>query len=101
MREFKFQKNVKNNLKLEFPFTEHAEELKQRISYVLLIFLVLSLCAFVNVKPIVQVLKVIVSDIKFFQLSPSEYFFFLNKNLYLLRDIINKSIFIKSTDIIY
>lgn len=75
MREFKFQKNVKNNLKLEFPFTEHAEELKQRISYVLLIFLVLSLCAFVNVKPIVQVLKVIVSDIKFFQLSPSEYFF--------------------------
>ena len=34
MHEFKFQKNVKNNLKLEFPFTEHAEELKQRINIV-------------------------------------------------------------------
>lgn len=75
MREFKFQRNVNTNLKLELPFTEHAEELKQRVFYIFIVFLLLSISAFVNVKPIVQVLKLLVNDIKFFQLSPSEYFF--------------------------
>lgn len=75
MSEFKFQSDVKTKLKLEFPFTEHAEELKQRIFYIGLIFLILSLGTFINIKPIVEILKQLVNNIKFFQLSPSEYFF--------------------------
>ncbi len=75
MTEFKFQTKKQTKLRLELPFMEHAIELKQRFFYIIIIFLTLSFNLFLNIKPIVKVLKLLVNNIKFFQLSPSEYFF--------------------------
>lgn len=72
--DFKFQPELKSNLNLELPFTEHVEELRQRSFHVLGILILLSLIAFVDIKPIVQLLEVPVQNVKFFQLSPGEYF---------------------------
>jgi sec-independent protein translocase protein TatC len=71
-----FDFNFKNtpNLTLELPFSEHIEELRQRIIHIFCIILVLSLLAFVEVKVLVQILELPVSNVKFFQLSPGEYF---------------------------
>jgi len=72
--EFKFQPELKSNLNLELPFTEHVEELRQRSFHVLIILLLLSCIAFIDIKPIVQLLEIPVQNVKFFQLSPGEYF---------------------------
>jgi sec-independent protein translocase protein TatC len=71
-----FDFNFKNTptLTLELPFSEHIEELRQRIIHIFWIILVLSLLAFVEVKVLVQILELPVSTVKFFQLSPGEYF---------------------------
>ena len=65
---------LKSNLNLELPFTEHVEELRQRSFHVLGILILLSCIAFIDIKPIVQLLEVPVQNVKFFQLSPGEYF---------------------------
>jgi len=72
--DFKFQPELKSNLNLELPFTEHVEELRQRSFHVLAILVVLSCIAFIDIKPIVQLLEIPVQNVKFFQLSPGEYF---------------------------
>jgi sec-independent protein translocase protein TatC len=72
--DFKFQPELKSNLNLELPFTEHVEELRQRSFHVLGILILLSCIAFIDIKPIVQLLEVPVQNVKFFQLSPGEYF---------------------------
>jgi sec-independent protein translocase protein TatC len=72
--DFKFQSGLKSNLNLELPFTEHVEELRQRSLHVLLLLLLLSCIAFIDIKPIVQLLEIPVQNVKFFQLSPGEYF---------------------------
>jgi sec-independent protein translocase protein TatC len=72
--DFKFQPELKSNLNLELPFTEHVEELRQRSFHVLAILILLSCIAFIDIKPIVQLLEVPVQNVKFFQLSPGEYF---------------------------
>jgi sec-independent protein translocase protein TatC len=59
---------------LELPFSEHMEELRQRFFHIFWIILLLTFIAFVDVKLIVQVLELPVSNVKFFQLSPGEYF---------------------------
>jgi sec-independent protein translocase protein TatC len=70
--DFNFRDNLKLNL--ELPFSEHIEELRQRIAHIFLIILLLSFLAFVEVKFLVQILELPVSNVKFFQLSPGEYF---------------------------
>jgi sec-independent protein translocase protein TatC len=69
---FNFTKNTAINL--ELPFSEHIEELRQRIFIVLWLVLVLTSIAFIEVKSLVQILELPVSSVKFFQISPGEYF---------------------------
>nr|YP_009675031.1 twin-arginine translocase subunit TatC [Rhizochromulina marina]QDH81882.1 twin-arginine translocase subunit TatC [Rhizochromulina marina] len=71
---FKFKKNFKSFPSLELPFTEHIEELRQRSFHILLGLLLISLIAFIEVKQIVKLLELPVQNIRFFQLSPGEYF---------------------------
>ena len=59
---------------LELPFSEHIEELRQRIFLVFGIIIVLTFSAFLEVKDLVKILELPVSNVKFFQLSPGEYF---------------------------
>lgn len=70
--DFNFKNNT--NLTLELPFSEHIEELRQRIFHMFWIILLLTIIAFLEVKFIVQILELPVTSVKFFQLSPGEYF---------------------------
>jgi len=72
---FNFKINNENDkLNLELPFTEHVEELRQRTLHICSFLLFFSVLAFLEIKPIVELLEIPVSNIKFFQLSPGEYF---------------------------
>ena len=72
---FKFKMNHQvKNLKLDVPLTMHLHELKQRFFHVIVLLVIFSLFAFLQIKPIVQILENPVSNLKFFQLSPGEYF---------------------------
>ena len=68
--------NFKNNDAsiLELPFSEHIEELRQRCFHIFWIILVLTCLAFFEVKELVKFLELPVNNVKFFQLSPGEYF---------------------------
>jgi len=68
--------NFKNNqtLTLELPFSEHIEELRQRCFHIFWIILILTCIAFFDVKFLVKILELPVNNVKFFQLSPGEYF---------------------------
>ena len=70
--DFNFQTN--KTLTLELPFSEHVEELRQRFFHIFWIILCLTCIAFLDVKSLVKLLELPVSDVKFFQLSPGEYF---------------------------
>jgi sec-independent protein translocase protein TatC len=59
---------------LELPFSEHIEELRQRIFVVFGIILLLTCVAFIDIKSLVKILELPVSNVKFFQLAPGEYF---------------------------
>jgi sec-independent protein translocase protein TatC len=59
---------------LELPFPEHIEELRQRIVLLFWIVLLLTCIAFIEVKDLVKILELPVQNVKFFQLSPGEYF---------------------------
>jgi sec-independent protein translocase protein TatC len=72
--DFKFQSELRSNLNLELLFTEHVEELRQRSFHTLIILLIVSCAAFLNIKPIVHLLEIPVQNVKFFQLSPGDYF---------------------------
>lgn len=69
---FNFTKNT--NITLELPFSEHIEELRQRIFLLFWIILLLTSVAFIEVKSLVKILELPISNVKFFQLSPGEYF---------------------------
>ena len=47
--DFKFQPELKSNLNLELPFTEHVEELRQRSFHVLAILILVSFIAFIDI----------------------------------------------------
>lgn len=68
--------NFTNNtiITLELPFSEHIEELRQRIFILFGIILLLTCVAFFEVKVLVKILEYPVSNVKFFQISPGEYF---------------------------
>lgn len=70
--DFNFQKN--DAVTLELPFSEHIEELRQRIFHIVWVVLLLTCVAFFEVKFLVRILELPVSNVKFFQLSPGEYF---------------------------
>lgn len=59
---------------LELPFSEHIEELRQRLFILFCIILMLSSLAFFEVKIIVKILELPISNVKFFQTAPGEYF---------------------------
>ena len=59
---------------LELPFPEHIEELRQRIFFLFWIVLFLTSIAFFEVKELVKFLELPITNVKFFQLSPGEYF---------------------------
>jgi len=59
---------------LELPFPEHIEELRQRIFLLFWIILLLTCIAFIEVKDLVKILEFPVQNVKFFQISPGEYF---------------------------
>ena len=64
--------NFTNNsvVTLELPFSEHVEELRQRIFLIVGVILLFTFFAFVEVK----ILELPINNVKFFQLSPGEYF---------------------------
>jgi sec-independent protein translocase protein TatC len=68
--------NFTNNtaITLELPFSEHIEELRQRIFIVFWIILLLTCAAFIEVKSLVKILELPISNVKFFQVAPGEYF---------------------------
>merc|ERR1739838_460183 len=70
--DFNFTKN--ETVTLELPFSEHIEELRQRIFHIFWVILILSCLAFFEVKFLVKILELPVDNVKFFQLSPGEYF---------------------------
>lgn len=59
---------------LELPFSEHIEELRQRIFLLFWIILLLTCVAFVEVKTLVKILELPIENVKFFQVAPGEYF---------------------------
>lgn len=59
---------------LELPFAEHVEELRQRIFLFIGIILFFTCLAFLEVKDLVKILELPIHNVKFFQLSPGEYF---------------------------
>jgi len=69
---FSFKKN--SSVVLELPFSEHIEELRQRTIFLFLTILLLTIVSFLEVKPIVKILEYPIANVKFFQLSPGEYF---------------------------
>ena len=60
---------------LELPFTEHIQEIRTRVFSLISIALLLTLICFLEIKTIVQLLESPINDLKFFQISPGEYFF--------------------------
>jgi sec-independent protein translocase protein TatC len=69
---FNFTKNTA--ITLELPFSEHIEELRQRIFIVFWIILLLTCIAFIEVKSLVKILELPINNVKFFQVAPGEYF---------------------------
>lgn len=68
--------NFVNNtyITLELPFSEHMEELRQRTFLLFGIILSLTFFAFIEVKDLVKILELPIQNVKFFQISPGEYF---------------------------
>ena len=68
---FNFKKNT--NIILELPFSEHIEELRQRMFLLGWIILTLTCLAFIEVKSLVKILEFPIANVKFFQVAPGEY----------------------------
>merc|ERR1711937_45318 len=69
---FNFTQN--SIITLELPFSEHIEELRQRIFLVFGLIVLLTFFAFIEVKSLVKILELPINNVKFFQISPGEYF---------------------------
>ena len=59
---------------LELPFSEHFEELRKRIFLIFWLVLFFTCVSFIEVRNLVKILEVPVENVKFFQISPGEYF---------------------------
>ena len=69
---FNFTEN--SIITLELPFSEHIEELRKRIFLIFGVILLFTSFAFIEVKSLVQFLELPIHNVKFFQISPGEYF---------------------------
>lgn len=69
---FNFTNNSSKTL--ELPFSEHLEELRQRVFLVFGTILLLTSFAFIEVKSLVKILELPIHNVKFFQVAPGEYF---------------------------
>merc|ERR1712238_242404 len=74
--------NFTNNsvVTLELPFSEHVEELRQRIFLIVGIILLFTCFAFVEVKSLVKILELPINNVKFFSIITGRIFYFNNKN---------------------
>nr|YP_009308852.1 Sec-independent protein translocase component TatC [Toxarium undulatum]AOS86595.1 Sec-independent protein translocase component TatC [Toxarium undulatum] len=70
--DFKFKNN--KWIILELPFSEHIEELRQRLFHIFWVIILITIIAFIEVKFLVKIIEYPVENVKFFQLSPGEYF---------------------------
>jgi sec-independent protein translocase protein TatC len=61
-------------LTLELPFSEHLEELRQRVFLVFGTILLLTCFSFIEVNSLVKILELPINNVKFFQVAPGEYF---------------------------
>merc|ERR1712238_184222 len=64
----------------ELPFSEHVEELRQRIFLIVGIILLFTCFAFVEVKSLVKILELPINNVKFFSIITGRIFYFNNKN---------------------
>src|SRR6056300_373708 len=69
-----FNFTLNSSTTLELPFSEHLEELRQRVFLVFGTILFLTCFAFIEVKSLVKILELPINNVKFFQVSPGEYF---------------------------
>ena len=69
-----FSFTEKTTIALELPFSEHIEEFRQRLFLVFWIIIFLTGFSFFEVKTVVKILEYPISNVKFFQISPGEYF---------------------------
>ena len=69
-----FNFSTNSLITLELPFSEHIEELRQRIFLLFGIVFLLTCFAFIEVKSLVKILELPINNVKFFQISPGEYF---------------------------
>ena len=87
--------NFTNNtfVTLELPFTEHIEEIRQRIFHLCWVILMVTCFALFEIKILVKVLELPVNNVKFFQIAPGEYFISTIKISFYTGILIRKSIF--------
>lgn len=69
-----FFKESENKV-LVYILEEHAKEFNQRLKFLLVFSLICIVFFLLNIKPITKLLELPVESVKFFQLSPNEYFF--------------------------
>ncbi len=69
-----FNFTTNSTIILELPFSEHLEELRQRIFLVFGTILLLTCFSFIEVKGLVKILELPINNVKFFQVAPGEYF---------------------------
>lgn len=70
----KFNFETTPTVSLELPFSEHIEELRQRIFFVFGSIIGITGLAFTEVKTLVKILERPIHHVKFFQVAPGEYF---------------------------
>lgn len=63
------------NKVLSYVIDEHAKEFNQRIKFLLILSFIFITIFLINIKPVTKILELPVDNVKFFQLSPNEYFF--------------------------
>lgn len=74
MNNSNFNFTTTTNVTLELPFSEHIEELRQRIFLLFWIIVLLTFVSFIEVKSLVKILELPINNVKFFQVAPGEYF---------------------------
>jgi sec-independent protein translocase protein TatC len=62
------------NFKIHLTYKEHNEEFFERLFQLVFLFIILFCGCFFNIKPISQFLESSISNVKFFQPSPEQYF---------------------------
>ena len=65
----------KNNTTKSMPFSDHLEELRQRILNSIFSILISIFVSFLIIKPIISFLEIPASDIHLLQLAPGEFLF--------------------------